>query len=93
MATFVVHAPLTQKEAQFAYDGIKKWFIANPDRDTCVTETFTARRKHIKADILKAAEKGVILKEKAVKKTAVKKTAKKASTKKRTASKKKSSSK
>jgi hypothetical protein len=81
MATFIVYSLLTQKEAQFAYDGIKKWFKKNPDRDDCATETFTVRRDHIKDDILKHSDKGVVLKEKAVKKKpkkATKKVAKKA---------------
>lgn len=81
---FVVYALLTQKEAQFAYDGIKKWFKKNPDRDDCITESFTVRRDHIKEDILKNSQKGVVLKEKTTKKKvkkAPKKTAKKATKK------------
>lgn len=74
---FVVYELLNQKEAQFAYDGIKKWFKQNPDRDDCKTETFTVRRAHIKEDILKHSKKGVVLKEKATKKKPTKKTAKK----------------
>ena len=63
MATFVVYSKLTQKEAQYTYDGIRKWFENNPNRNDCVTETFTVRRNHIKEDILKHAEDGVILSE------------------------------
>lgn len=78
MATFVVYNKLTKKEAQFAYDGITKWFKKNPDRTDCKTETFTVRRDHIKEDILKHSEDGVVLKEPgAKKKPAAKKTVKK----------------
>lgn len=87
MATFVVYSKLSQKEAQYAYDGIRKWFKDNPDRDDCVTETFTVRRDHIKEDILAAAEKGVKLteaaKNKSFKKSLPKKTSKKKSAKKK----------
>lgn len=80
---FVIYSLLSKKGAQFAYDGIKKWFAANPDRDDCVTETFTVRCKHIKEDILKNSEEGIVLVEKpSKKKTAAKKTTKKAAAKK-----------
>lgn len=82
MATFVVWSLLTQKEAQFAYDGIRKWFKKNPDRDDCVTETFTVRRDHIEEDILKNSEKGVKLVDKAKKKKPAKKKVAKKSVKK-----------
>jgi hypothetical protein len=73
---FVVYSLLAQKDAQFAYTGITKWFKDNPDRDECVTETFTVRRGHVKEDILKNSEAGVVLKEKNTsKKTSEKKTA------------------
>jgi len=75
---FVVYNKLTKKEAQFAYDGITKWFKKNPDRTDCKTETFTVRRDHIKEDILKNSDDGVVLKEPgAKKKPAAKKPAKK----------------
>ncbi len=77
MATFVIYSLLDQKSAQYCYDGIKKWFKDNPDRDDCQTETFKVRRGHLKEDILQHCEKGVVLKEKGSKKSA-KKPAKKA---------------
>lgn len=83
MATFVVYSELSQKEAQYTYDGIRKWFKDNPDRDDCVTETFTVRRDHIKEDILAASKKGVKLtetaKNKSFKKSLPKKITKKTS--------------
>lgn len=78
MGMFVMYAKLTQKEAQFAYDGITKWFKKNPDRTDCKTETFTVRRDHIKEDILKNSQDGVALKEPGAKKAKpAKKSAKK----------------
>ena len=65
---FVVYNKLTKKEAQFAYDGITKWFKKNPDRTDCKTETFTVRRDHVKEDILKHSDDGVVLKEPTTKK-------------------------
>jgi hypothetical protein len=77
MATFVIYARLNQKDAQYCYDGIKKWFQNNPDRIDCQTETFKVRRGHLKEDILQHCEKGVVLKEKGGKKL-TKKSVKKA---------------
>jgi hypothetical protein len=85
---FVVYNLLTQKQALFAFKGITKWFKDNPDRDDCITESFTVRRGHIKEDILSNSAKGVTLTAKATKKKVVKKkvlkksSAKKASKKK-----------
>lgn len=65
MGSFVFYPLWDQKTAQYCYDGIRKWFIDNPDRDTCKTESCTIRREHIKEDILKNSEDGVTLQEEA----------------------------
>lgn len=77
MATFVYYALLNQKDAQYCYDGIRKWFQDNPDRVDCQTETFKVRRGHLKEDILANSEKSVVLKEKSGKKPIKKKAPKK----------------
>lgn len=77
MGTFIFYSLLDQKSAQYCYDGIKKWFKDNPDRDDCQTETFKVRRGHIKADILQHCLEGVVLKEKGAKKPVKKKVTKK----------------
>ena len=81
MATFIIYPLWTKKRAQFCYDGITQWFIDNPDRDDCNTESCTIRRGHVKEDILKNSVKGVVLKEPKLKKKPAKKAAKKTSKK------------
>ena len=63
MGSFIVYNLLSQVEAQYTYDGIRQWFKDNPDRASCKTETFTVRCDHVKEDILKNSEVGVILQE------------------------------
>lgn len=63
MATFVYYPLWDQKTAQYCYDGIRKWFNDNPNKDVCKTESCAIRRDHIKDDILKNSEKGVVLQE------------------------------
>jgi hypothetical protein len=63
MATFVYLPLWTQKEAQYAYDGIRQWFKDNPNKDVCKTESCAIRRASIKEDILENSEKGVVLQE------------------------------
>jgi len=61
VGSFIVYNLLTQSEAQYAYDGIRKWFKDNPKRKICKTETFVVNRSSIKKDILKNSEPGIII--------------------------------
>ena len=60
---FIVYSLLNQKEAQYAYDGVRNWFKNNPDKKVCRTEYFSVRCDHIKEDILSQSEKEVLLQE------------------------------
>jgi hypothetical protein len=63
MGMFVYYPLLTQSQAQYTYDGIRKWFEDHPERDDCKTESFVAHRNSLKEDILKNSEKDVVLQE------------------------------
>jgi hypothetical protein len=63
MGMFVYYPLWDQKTAQYCYDGIRKWFKDNPNKNECKTESCTIRRASIKEDILENSEKGVVLQE------------------------------
>jgi hypothetical protein len=63
MSTFVIYARLSQIEANVGYEGITKWFTANPKRRICNCDYFKVRRNHVAEDLLKHSKEGVTLEE------------------------------